>query len=72
MNNLQTIKELLNIPLAAGATEVIMAIKELISENKKFRKRAIAADERADKLESELQNSAKLLSQLNDLIERKL
>lgn len=72
MNNLQTIKELLNIPLAAGATEVIMAIKELISENKKFRERAIAADERADKLESELQNSAKLLSQLNDLIERKL
>ena len=72
MNNLQTIKELLNIPLAAGATEVIMAIKELISENKKFRERAIAADERADKLESELQNSAKLLNQLNDLIERKL
>ena len=44
----------------------------ILSENKKFRSRAIAADERADKLEVEIQEMANIINKLNELLERSL
>ena len=66
------IKEELNLSKESCYTEVLVAIKTIVSENKKFRSRAIAADERADKLEVEIQEMANIINKLNELLERAL
>ena len=60
------IREELNLSEDSCYTEVLVAIKTILSENKKFRSRAIAADERANKLEIEIK-FIKSLS--NDIIQ---
>lgn len=60
------IKKELNLSEDSCYTEVLVAIKTILSENKKFRSRAIAADERANKLEIEIK-FIKSLS--NDIIQ---
>ena len=66
------IREELNLSEESCYTEVLVAIKTILSENKKFRSRAIAADERADKLEVEIQEMANIINKLNELLERAL
>ena len=66
------IREELNLSEESCYTEVLAAIKTILSENKKFRSRAIAADERADKLEVEIQEMANIINKLNELLERSL
>ena len=66
------IREELNLLEEACYTEILVAIKMILSENKKFRSRAIAADERADKLEVEIQEMANIINKLNELLERSL
>ena len=66
------IKQALNLSEESCYTEVLVAIKTILSENKKFRSRAIAADERADKLEVEIQEMANIINKLNELLERAL
>lgn len=66
------IREELNLSKESCYTEVLVAIKMILSENKKFRSRAIAADERADKLETEIQEMANIINKLNELLEKAL
>ena len=63
------IREELNLSEESCYTEVLVAIKTILSENKKFRSRAIAADERADKLEAEIQEMSNIINKLNELLE---
>lgn len=66
------IRKELNLSEEACYTEIIVAIKTILSENKKFRSRAIATDERADKLEVEIQEMANIINKLNELLEEAL
>ena len=66
------IREELNLSEESCYAEVLVVIKTILSENKKFRSRAIAADERADKLEVEIQEMANIINKLNELLEEAL